>query len=144
MSVGESVLRFLGTGLLNTAFGYVVYALLIVAGAPVWIALGGATVLGIMFNFYSYGKLVFGPSGLERLPAFIAVYLALYGLNVALAHVLMATGMGALLAQALLLPFLTALAFILMRLVVFSGPSRSGWAGRHPGTDTDHAGPRRP
>lgn len=144
MSLGESVFRFLGTGVLNTAFGYAVYALLVVGGAPLWLAVGGATVLGVLFNFFSYGKLVFGPAQLGRLPAFIAVYAVLYALNVALAYLLTAWGMGALVAQALLLPFLAGLAFLLMRLVVFGSPSRRDDRGGHSGSDTDHAGLSRP
>lgn len=125
--------RFLGAGLLNTAFGYAAYALLILAGAPVWGAVGGATLLGIVFNFLSYGGLVFGSARADRLPRFIAVYAFLYLFNVALTHLLMAWGSSALLAQALLVPFLAALAFILMRSLVFSSHVKEP---RHVGYDT--------
>lgn len=144
MSPGESVLRFLGTGLLNTAFGYGVYALLIIAGAPVWAAVGGATVLGVLFNFFSYGELVFGPSSPGRLPAFIAVYAVLYGLNVALANLLLGAGFGALLSQALLLPFLAALAYVLMRFFVFGKQPNPGWRRARSQSDRERTGRGQP
>lgn len=141
MSLGQSLLRFLCTGVLNTAFGYAVYVLLVVGGTPLWLAVAGSTVLGVLFNFFSYGRLVFGPAQLGRLPAFIAVYVVLYALNVALAYLLTAWGVGALVAQALLLPFLAALAFLLLRTFVFGSPPQSERGKVHAGIDTDDAGP---
>jgi putative flippase GtrA len=126
MTPAAPVLRFVGTGLLNSVFGYGVYALLIIAGAPVWAAVGGATVLGIIFNFFSYGGLVFGNASFGRLPAFIAVYAVLYVLNVGLVHMVMAWGAGALLAQAFVFPLMAALAFLLMRVFVFGNLSNGG------------------
>lgn len=116
--------RFLGTGLLNTAFGYAAYALLVLSGAPVWGAVAGATLMGITFNFFSYGGLVFGSSGLDRLPRFVAVYALVYAINVALTKLLMSWGLGPLLAQAVLVPFLAVLAFTLMRSLVYGAPSK--------------------
>lgn len=140
MKPDVSLLRFLATGLLNTAFGYGAYALLVILGAPVWLAVAGATALGVMFNFFSYGKLVFGPAGLGRLPAFLAVYGVLYGLNVGLVHVLMAQGVGALLAQALMVPLLAFLSFFLLRHYVYNDPGHHGSSQPDSRTNPDDAG----
>jgi hypothetical protein len=53
-------LRYLAVGGLNTAFGYFCYAAFVLGGAPIWLAVGSSTVLAILFNFFSYGGLVFG------------------------------------------------------------------------------------
>ena len=41
----HKLLRYLLAGGLNTAFGYVVYAGFILAGAPIWLAVAGANIL---------------------------------------------------------------------------------------------------
>ena len=77
--------RFLATGLLNTAFGYGVYAALVLAGMPYIPALVLATVAGVVFNFFSFGRLAFRVSadgaGFAR---FVAGYGAALALNAAL------------------------------------------------------------
>ncbi len=42
--------------------------------APLWLAVAGATGLGLLFNFMSYGGLVFGRTSLVLLPRFLAFY----------------------------------------------------------------------
>jgi len=54
--------RFLFTGLINTVFGYAIYASLIYLRSPYLIALLVSTILGIIFNFFSFRSLVFGGS----------------------------------------------------------------------------------
>lgn len=115
------VLRFLGAGLLNTSFGYFSYAGFVLAGAPLWLAVAGGTTLGFLFNFYSYGGLVFGSTSRRLLPRFLLFYLALGSLNFVLLRLLGWTGLGPLLAQALLLPVLAACGYLGLRGFVFRG-----------------------
>lgn len=115
------ILRFLLVGGLNTAFGYAVYAAFILVGAPLWMAVGGAMLLAIMFNFFSYGALVFGSTSRRLLPRFLIFYLAFGSLNVLLLRLLGALGAGPLLAQALLLPLLAVCAYLGLRGFVFRG-----------------------
>jgi putative flippase GtrA len=115
------VLRFLATGLLNTGFGYASYAAFVLANAPLWVAVAGSTALGFLFNFYSYGGLVFGSTAARLLPAFLLFYLALGTLNFALLRLLGWAGLGPMLAQALLLPMLAACGYFGLRSVVFRG-----------------------
>ena len=56
----NKVSRFLLSGLINTAFGYAIYAALIYLDIPYLVALLISTILGIIFNFFSFGRLVFG------------------------------------------------------------------------------------
>lgn len=75
--------RFLAVGVLNTAFGYGVFALGIWLGLHYSAAIACATVLGTLFNFKSTGNLVFGSSDNGRLFRFVSVYAIVYLLNVA-------------------------------------------------------------
>jgi len=122
------MLRFLCVGGLNTAFGYASYALFVLAGAPLWLAVGGSTVLAFLFNFLSYGGLVFGSTSARLLPRFLLFYLALGGLNFTLLKLLGLAGPGPLLAQAILLPVLALCGYLGMRGFVFGGGARGNAA----------------
>ena len=113
-------LRFVLTGALNTGFGYASYAALVLTGMPLWLAVMGSTAMAILFNFYSYGGLVFGNTSARVMPRFLAFYAALGLVNFGLLHLLGMIGLGPLLAQALLLPVLAVLGFAGMRQFVFT------------------------
>ena len=116
----HKLLRYLIAGGLNTAFGYAAYAALILAGAPIGLAVAGANILSFFFNFFSYGGLVFGQISHRLLPRFLLVYISLAGFNIVMLQGLAAFGVGALLAQALLVPVLVSIGFVGMRLFVFT------------------------
>lgn len=97
--------RFLAVGGLNTAFGFGVYALLLALGLHYSLAVAIGTVLGILFNFRSYGSLVFGATEAHRLPRFVGVYAVLYAVNTVGIGALVGIGLSPLAAGlALLLP----------------------------------------
>jgi len=123
-------LRFLAVGGLNTAFGYASYAALVLLGAPLWLAVGGSTLLGLCFNFFSYGGLVFGRTSYVLLPRFVVFYLAVYVINFVLLKLLTKLDIGPLWAQALLLPLLAIGGFVVMRKFVFRIQNRDVRAGR--------------
>lgn len=118
------MLRFLAAGLANTGFGYAAYAAFVLLGAPLAVAVAGATGLGFLFNFLSYGGFVFGSTSHRLLPRFLLFYLALGGLNFLLLRVLGGIGAGPLLAQALLLPVLATCGYLGMRSFVFRGQAQ--------------------
>jgi putative flippase GtrA len=112
-------LRFMLTGLLNTGFGYASYAALVLTGMPLWLAVGAATLLAILFNFYSYGGLVFGKTQKRYMPAFLAFYAALGLGNYLALRALTHAGIGPLVSQAILVPLLAITGYLGMRLLVF-------------------------
>jgi putative flippase GtrA len=112
-------LRYVAVGGLNTAFGYFGYAVFVLAGAPIWLAVSSSTVLAVLFNFFSYGSLVFGDTSRRLLPRFIVFYACLGSLNFLLLRALIWGGLGPLWAQALLLPVLAGVGFVGMRRFVF-------------------------
>jgi putative flippase GtrA len=113
-------LSFLMVGALNTAFGYSCFSLLVFTGIHRSLALFLTTVLGIMFNFKTTGRLVFRSDDNSRIIRFIAVYGVVYLINLAVLEVLVRIGISVYLAGALLLLPSAAITFLLQRSFVFS------------------------
>ncbi len=112
-------LRFLAVGLLNTAFGYAVFGVFILAGVSPMPSLVLTYLLGVPFNFMTTGMLVFGNRGHASLGRFVVAYGVIYLFNVAAYHLLGAVGAGPLVTQAVCLPAVAVFAFILFRIHVF-------------------------
>ena len=83
------IIKFLGVGVLNTVFGYAFYAMLIFVNVPYLIALLAATVVGVIFNYFSFGRIVFhGYGGWFVFGKFVIAYAVIYGANAALLRAL--------------------------------------------------------
>lgn len=108
-------------GGLNTLVGYGFFVALTYAGLGKTLAVIGATTLGVLFNFLSTGKIVFGSGDLSLLPRFIGVYVVQCTANVLLLKALVAAGVQLLLAEAMILAVLAVGTFFAMRRFVFSG-----------------------
>src|SRR5580765_6554396 len=67
-------ISFIAIGALNTCFGYCVYALLVFMGYQLPLALLAANLLGIGFNFLTFGKVVFKNLNWKRAPHFLVIY----------------------------------------------------------------------
>jgi putative flippase GtrA len=111
--------RFLVVGVINTLFGYGVFAALVLARLDSAAALALATVAGVIFNYFTTGKLVFANQGGAMLPRFILAYCLSYGANLAMLKGLERLGVDTLVAQALCLPPTVILSFALLRWFVF-------------------------
>jgi putative flippase GtrA len=112
------LLRFLLVGVANAAFGYGVFALIVVLFGTPNIAVVVSTVLGVLFNFYSYGALVFTQRG-GRFAPFVLVYSLLMLLNIACLNVLMWLGLPALVGSAILIMPLALAAYVLSSKYVY-------------------------
>lgn len=112
-------LRFLAVGVVNSAVGYVLYLVGLIAGAAPSVALVLATVMGALFNYFSTGRLVFQNLGMDRLPHFLLAYFLVYVLNLALLQALISIGLSAGLAQLLLLPEVALASYLLFKHWVF-------------------------
>lgn len=119
MRTAEQFIRFLAVGLLNTLFGYGVFAGLVLAGMPPMPALVLTYVVGITFNFFTTRRFVFQRSSRSSLLRFVAAYGVIYVFNVGLYRLVEAAGAGPLLAQALCLPVVAVFSFLLFKLHVF-------------------------
>lgn len=112
-------LKFLAIGALNTLFGYSVFAGLVLAGLAAMPALVGAYVVGILFNYVTTRRLVFGHKGGSAFLRFVAAYGVIYVFNVALFKLADAAGATPLVAQALCLPVVAVFSFFLFKFQVF-------------------------
>ncbi len=112
-------LRFLLVGLVNAAFGYGIFALLIGLDFPPMPALGIAYVVGVVFNFFTTGSFVFGARGWRRFGGFVLAYAVIYLFNAALYWLVATTNWGPLAVQAICLPVVAIFSFILFKFQVF-------------------------
>lgn len=114
------VLRFLAVGGLNAGFGYACFVAFVLIGAPLWLAVGASTAIGVLFNFMTYGGLVFSNTAFRLLPRFLLFYLGVSTLNVALLRLLGWAGLGLLPAQAVLIPVLALCGYFGLRDFVYN------------------------
>jgi len=110
--------RFGVVGLLNTAFGYVTFALLVLAGMWPGAALVAANIAGVAFNFQTSRRLVFRAAG-HRL-RFVILYCVMLALNWVALRIALRLGVSALPAQALLVLPIAAVSFLGQRIFVFN------------------------
>jgi putative flippase GtrA len=111
--------RFLFVGVLNTVFGYSVFAGLVLIGVHYAIAALVSTVLGVLFNFKTMGRFVFSSRDNKMLIRFIGVYAISYVVGVLLLRASVSLSINVLLASAVLLLPMAIFSYTLNRLLVF-------------------------
>lgn len=74
MKIDWLFIKFILVGILNTFFGYFVFALLLFFGLHYTISVILSTIAGIIFNFKTTGTLVFQNSNNRLIFKFVAVY----------------------------------------------------------------------
>ncbi len=77
-------LRFLIAGGINTLFGFALYSALVLAWGRPELSLALASLVSLVFNFYSYKKVGFGHKGANRYLSFVLVYAVIFTLNLVL------------------------------------------------------------
>lgn len=105
--------RFILVGALNTAFGYAAFSGLTWLGWEDLYAVPAAMIVGVAFNFVTYGKLVFESLDRRNLPRFVLGYVGLYVCNVAGLRALAWSGLEAYRAQAVLTIPLAMLSYLI-------------------------------
>lgn len=117
--VAVRFLRFIVAGVVNTAVGYVLYAAfyLLTPLGPHW-SLLAAFCLGVVWNYVTTSRFVFGTRGYGRLPAYALCYAAIYALNAKALAWAVAAGWSPLLAQAVLAPLAALCTFAIMSVVL--------------------------
>jgi putative flippase GtrA len=114
------VLRFVASGVLNTAFGYLVFLLVLRLVGSATAALVASTTAGILFNYQTSRRIVFRSGCKGGLPAFAALYGGLFAVNETAILALQASGVPAWASQALLLLPMAAASFMLQQRLVFA------------------------
>lgn len=115
----KKLCKFLLVGLLNTIFGYSIFALAIFIGFHYSISLLFSTILGIIFNFHSIGYLVFKNTNKGLFIKFLFIYLIVYIFNLISIKLLFSIGFNYYVSAAFMVIPAAYLSFILLRTYVF-------------------------
>ncbi|MCT7554551.1 GtrA family protein [Aliarcobacter butzleri] len=115
-------IKFILVGILNTAFGYSLFALFIFLNMHYSLAVFLSTALGILFNFKTIGKLVFDSHDNSLIFRFIFVYVLLYLINISCLWFFKISGWENMYINGfiLLIP-LALISFVLNKKFVFKG-----------------------
>lgn len=115
------IIRFLSAGVLNTVFGYAVYAALLFIKTPYLIALLVATVIGVVFNYFSFGRIAFqGHGGWRVFTKFVIAYGLIYSANALLLKVFTEDFLlNPYLGQIICIPISVLLSWLLMNYWVY-------------------------
>jgi putative flippase GtrA len=114
------VIKFVCVGLVNTIFGYSVYLIFLFVGVNFALAALLSTVLGIIFNFFTTGRFVFGSRENSLFPKFLLVYFILYAFTIAGLSILNFWGISYEIGGAVMILPNALLAFILNKRLVFN------------------------
>jgi putative flippase GtrA len=115
----KTFMRFLLVGLLNTFFGYTIFAFFLFLGFHYSIATLLSTVLGVLFNFKTIGILVFKNTKGNLIVKFVAVYSFIYFLNIVLLKILSSWSLNMYVAGLVLLFPMAITAYLLNKHFVF-------------------------
>jgi putative flippase GtrA len=112
-------IRFLLVAALNTVFGYSLFAAMILAGIHYPLAAAIGTVIGILFNFQTTGRLVFERHDPSLILRFFGVYGISYIVGVGLLRWADHHDISVLVAAAVLAVPMGLFSYTLQRLLVF-------------------------
>lgn len=117
--IDTKFLKFLIVGVINTIFGYSVFAIIIWLNFHYSFAALVATILGILFNFKTIGHLVFGNDDNTLIFKFVGVYTFTYLLNVVFLTIFNVLKLNMFFAGAILILPLAVISFIVNKKFVF-------------------------
>ena len=129
-ALAKQLVLFVLVGILNTGVGYLIYFVCIHAGLAPRYALVVGTILGVLFNYFSTGRVVFKNHVWGPFIKYLLVQAAIYFGNVVLLEWLIRLGLGPLLAQVFCLPFVVISGFLLLRFIVFRRAAASPMVGK--------------
>lgn len=113
------IARYIVVGAVNTAASYAFYCLFLFVGAPYPLASLGALVLGIIVSFFTVGTYVFASRLRGRFPAFVAVWGALYFINIGIIALILLSGLSEYAAGLAAIAPTSLIAFFMQRHLVF-------------------------
>ncbi len=114
-------IRFVLVGILNTAFGIVIYWLFLYMGLNISLSLLLATILGVLFNFKTIGFLVFKNRDNRLIFKFSVCYIIIYFINLVLIKglIYILPFLNNYLAGMIVLPLTAIMSFNLQSIFVF-------------------------
>jgi len=117
--IKEEFTKFIFVGVLNTIVGYSFYALFIYLGFDYKVSVFLATVLGVLFNFQTIGRLVFNRYNNRLLFKFVSVYVVVYFVGITIIKIGKSYGFDDYLAGFIAVFPNAIISFVLNRFYVF-------------------------
>ena len=119
LSKHTELFKYLLVGGLNTTFGYCVFVTFLFFGLHFSLAVLISTILGVLFNFQSYGRLVFKNHSWYFLGRFIAVYVLIYFASLILLFLFNLLVSNLYISGLMLIPFTAYLGYFLNKRFVW-------------------------
>ena len=115
----KKFILFLSVGLLNTLFGYSIFAFFLWIGVHFTLSALISTIAGILFNFTTFGRIVFKNNSYSNLPKFVFIYALNYFLGVGVLYYCDQLDYNLYFVQAMLLIPTAVLRYLLMKYYVY-------------------------
>lgn len=115
----KQIINFILIGILNTAFGYAMYAIFIGLGFHYIWAVIFSTIIGIIFNFKTIGKYVFNSHDNSLIIKFFAVYGVVFVVNISIIKLFKIYGYNDYIAGVFALIPSAGVSFVLNKYFVF-------------------------
>ena len=115
----KKFILFLCVGLLNTLFGYSIFAFFLRIGVHFTISALISTIAGILFNFTTFGRIVFKNKSYSNIPKFVFIYALNYFLGVGVLYYCDQLDYNLYFVQAILLMPTAVLRYLLMKYFVY-------------------------
>ena len=119
----ERLWRYYQAGIVNTAFGYGMYALFVALGVNMYLAQIAAHVLGVAFNYFTYSRHAFHDSQASKL-RFILSYAVNYLFGLAALYVAAQFVASPYLAGFIAIVVVSLINYFILRHWVFRAPSQ--------------------
>ena len=110
--------RFIIAGVINTLFGWMVFASAFNLSNNISISLISSTVLGVFFNYLTFGGYTFRKYSRKIFIKFILCYILVYIINL-LVLTSLQNYFSVILAQLILLPIMALLSYLIIKNFVF-------------------------
>ena len=118
--LSKKFILFILVGILNTLFGYLIFALLFWLDVHYSLAALASTIVGVIFNFNTYGLIVFKNNSYSNFIKFILVYAINYFVGVGVLYYFNSIEYNLYIVQAVLLIPLALVRYFLMKFFVFT------------------------
>lgn len=87
-AIQKQFIIFICFGIINTVFGYSIFAFFIFLNAPYYLAFLFAALLGLAFNFITTGRIVFKNKSFKVIYKFITISTLLYLIHITLIKII--------------------------------------------------------
>lgn len=113
------LVKFVLVGILNTVFGYTLWALLLFLGMHYALAVIVSTIIAVLFNFKTTGSIVFKNKDNKLLFKFVQVYIITMCINIFLLKIAKTAGLNLYIVGFVLTIVMAIITFLMQKFYVF-------------------------